>query len=139
MNVVFSPANVFSVSKSGQCIGRITLWICNRGCAHWSQITWEGMEIGIVLTQGCGILGRFTDNDRGSVKNQKAVVNRSIGDNGGHQFSLLVYTLAQTQLDPKAQLHLLRQFLCGGHPVSHICTTALHLIVDREAFIPKGT
>ena len=126
------------MSKTGQSIGRITLWICKRGCAHWSQTTWEGMEIGIVLTQGCGIFGWFTNNSRGSVKNQKAMVDRSNGDNSGHQFSLLVYTLAQTQHDPKAQLHLRDQFLCNGHPDGDICTTALHIIVDGEAFIPKG-
>ena len=96
------------------------------------------MEIGIVLTQGCGIFGWFTNNGRGSVKNQKAVVDRILGDDGGHQFSHLVYTLAQTQHHSKAQLHLLKQFHCSGHPVSDICTTALHIIVDREAFIPKG-
>ena len=96
------------------------------------------MEIGIVLTQGCGIFGWFTNNSRGSVKNQKAMVDRSNGDNSGHQFSLLVYTLAQTQHDPKAQLHLLVQFYCGGDPISDVCTAALCIIIDREAFIPKG-
>ena len=96
------------------------------------------MEIGIVLTQRCGILGWFTNNDRGSVKNQTALVHRTLGVDGGPQFSLLVYKHAQNWPHPKAELLLLEQFGCGGHPISDICTTALHIIVDREAFIPKG-
>ena len=97
------------------------------------------MEISVLLTQESGILGRITDRKRGFVKDKEAMVHRILGGNGGHPFSTLVDTLAQTRHHPKAQLHLLVQFYCGGHPVSHICTTALHIIVDRKAFIPKGT